>query len=107
MIFSRSARSSGRQSRQLDTLDPSAIPATASSSPRTDGSHLCRPHTLVAARPIPGELQLRGLLIRICGLLGKFDGEQRLHAGVHVEGLTGPAGPDGLGVGMLEAVHGS
>jgi hypothetical protein len=26
---------------------------------------------------------------------------------VHVEGFTGPAGPDGLGVWMLEAVHGS
>ena len=46
------------------------------------------------------------LLIKVLGRVGKFDGEQRFHAGVQVEGFTGPPGPDGLGVGMLEAVHG-
>lgn len=29
--------------------------------------------------------------MKIRGLLGEFDGAQRLHAGVHVEGFTGPA----------------
>ena len=38
-------------------------------------------------------------------LLREFDGEQGLHAGVQVEGLTGPAGTDDACVGMLETVH--
>jgi hypothetical protein len=45
------------------------------------------------------------LLIKILRLPGEFDGEQGLHAGVQVEGLTGPAGSDGSGVGVLEAIH--
>jgi hypothetical protein len=45
-------------------------------------------------------------LIKICHrLLIEFDAEQGLDAGVEVERLTGPAGSDGVGVGMLEAVH--
>jgi hypothetical protein len=36
---------------------------------------------------------------------GKFDGEEGLDAGVQVEGFASPAGPDGVGVGMVEAVH--
>jgi hypothetical protein len=48
---------------------------------------------------------LRGLLIKVQGRVGKFDGEQSLYACVQVEGFTGPAGPNSLGVGMLEAVH--
>ena len=47
----------------------------------------------------------RRLLIKTCGWLREFDGEQGLDAGVQVEGFTGPAGSDGSGVGMLEAVH--
>jgi hypothetical protein len=50
-------------------------------------------------------IQLRGLLIKIRGRLGECDGEEGLDAGVEVEGFTGPAGSDGLGVRMLEAVH--
>jgi hypothetical protein len=53
----------------------------------------------------PGELQLCGLLIKVQGVLGEFEGEQCWHAGVQVEGFTGPAGADGLGVGMLETVR--
>jgi hypothetical protein len=44
-------------------------------------------------------------LIKIVRLPGEFDGEQGLHARVYVEGLTGPAGSDGSGVGVLEAIH--
>jgi hypothetical protein len=36
---------------------------------------------------------------------GTFDGEEGFNAGVHVEWFTGPAWPDRLGVGVLEAVH--
>jgi hypothetical protein len=50
-------------------------------------------------------IQLRGLLIKIRGRLGECDGEEGLDAGVEVEGFTGPAGSNGLGVRMLEAVH--
>ena len=50
---------------------------------------------------------LRGLLIKVQGRVGKFNGEQSLYAGVQVEGFTGPPGPDSAGVGMLEAVHAS
>jgi hypothetical protein len=34
-----------------------------------------------------------------------FDGEESFNAGMQVLGLTGPAGPDRLGVGVLEAVN--
>jgi hypothetical protein len=44
-------------------------------------------------------------LIETLGLLAEFDGEQGLHAAVHVEGLTGPAGSNSLGVAMLETVY--
>jgi hypothetical protein len=37
--------------------------------------------------------------------LREFDGEEGLDAGMQIEGFAGPAGSDGLGVGMLEAVH--
>ena len=37
----------------------------------------------------------------------QFDGEEGLDAGIEVEWFTGPAGSDGAGVGMLEAVCGS
>jgi hypothetical protein len=55
----------------------------------------------VEATPI----QLRGLLIKIRGRLEEFDGEEGLHAGVEVEGLTGQARSDGLGLGVPEAVY--
>jgi hypothetical protein len=45
------------------------------------------------------------LLIKVHGRVGKFDGEQSLYAGVQVEVFTGPPGPDGLSVWMLETVH--
>ena len=48
---------------------------------------------------------LRGLLIKLFWLFGEFDGEEGLDAGMQVESFAGPAGPDGSGVGMLEAVH--
>jgi hypothetical protein len=44
-------------------------------------------------------------LIKVCCLRGTFDGEESFNAGMQVEGLTGPAGPDRLGVGVLEAVN--
>jgi hypothetical protein len=46
------------------------------------------------------------LLIKVLGLLlGEFDGEDGLDAGVQVEGFAGPAGSDRLSVGMQEAIH--
>jgi len=48
---------------------------------------------------------LGGLLIKVFGVLAEFYGEEGLHAGVQVERLTSPAGPDRLRVGVLEAVH--
>ena len=45
------------------------------------------------------------LLILVQRLLWQFDGEEGLRAGVQVEGFAGPAGSDGTGVGVLEAVH--
>ena len=48
---------------------------------------------------------LCSLLIKILCPLGDFDGEEGLHAGVQVEGFTGPAGANRSGVGMVEAVH--
>jgi hypothetical protein len=50
---------------------------------------------------------LRGLLIKVLVRRGEFDGEEGLDAGTQIEGFVGPAGSDGLGVGMLEAVHSS
>ena len=47
---------------------------------------------------------LGGLLI-LLRLLGEFDGEQGLDAGVEVEDFTGPAGTNRSGVWMAEAVH--
>jgi hypothetical protein len=44
-------------------------------------------------------------LIKVGCLRRTFDGEEGFNAGVQVEDLTGPAGPDRLGVGVLEAVH--
>jgi hypothetical protein len=44
------------------------------------------------------------LLILLLGLFGEFDSEERLDAGAEIEGFAGPAGPDDLGVGVLEAV---
>jgi hypothetical protein len=41
----------------------------------------------------------------LLGRLGEFDGERGLHAGMQIERFTGPAGPNGAGVGMLETVH--
>jgi hypothetical protein len=38
-------------------------------------------------------------------LLGHFDGEEGLHTGVEVEHFAGPAGSDGLGLGMVEVVY--
>ena len=46
-----------------------------------------------------------GLLIKVSRLFGEFDGEQGLHAGMQVEGFTRPAGSDGAGGWVLEAVH--
>jgi hypothetical protein len=46
-----------------------------------------------------------GRLLILLGLLGEFDGEQGLHAGVQVEDLTGPAWTDDPSVGMLKTVH--
>jgi hypothetical protein len=46
----------------------------------------------------------RRLLI-LLWLLGQFDGEEGLHTSVEIEHFAGPAGSDGLGVGMVEAVH--
>jgi hypothetical protein len=46
-------------------------------------------------------------LIKISCRLREFDGEEGLDAGIQIEGFVGPAGSDGLGVGMLEAVHSS
>ena len=37
---------------------------------------------------------LRGLLISFLALLGEFDGEEGLDAGMQVEGFAGPAGSD-------------
>jgi hypothetical protein len=48
---------------------------------------------------------LGGLLIKLFRLLGEFDGEEGLDAGVEVESFTGPARPDGSCGWMLEAVH--
>ena len=48
---------------------------------------------------------LGGLLIRLFRLFGQLDSEEGLHAGVEVESFTGPAGPDRLGIGVMEAVH--
>jgi hypothetical protein len=45
------------------------------------------------------------LLILLWGGFRLFDGEESLDAGVEVEGFAGPVGSDGVGVGMLEAVH--
>ena len=50
---------------------------------------------------------LGGLLILVFAGLGKFDGEEGLHASVQVEGFAGPARLDGAGSGMLEAFHSS
>jgi hypothetical protein len=47
----------------------------------------------------------RQALLKVRAQLGEFDGEEGLDAGVEVERVAGPAGPDGFGVGMLEAVH--
>jgi hypothetical protein len=44
-------------------------------------------------------------LLILVRLLGQFDGEQGLHAGVQIEDLTGPSGTNNACVGMLEAVH--
>jgi hypothetical protein len=57
---------------------------------------------------LPGRhahLRLRGLLIKVFGLIGELDGHQGLDVGVEVEGVTGPAGSDGFGVLMLETNH--
>ena len=50
---------------------------------------------------------LGGLLILVFAGLGEFDGEEGLHAGVQVEGFAGPAGSDGAGSRMLEAIYSS
>jgi hypothetical protein len=48
---------------------------------------------------------LGGPLIKLFRLFGQLDGEEGLHAGVEVESFTGPAGSDGLGGWVMEAVH--
>jgi hypothetical protein len=50
-------------------------------------------------------LALRGLLILAVVRFGEFDDEEGLDAGVQVEGFASPTGPDGVGVGVVEAVH--
>jgi hypothetical protein len=45
------------------------------------------------------------LLILAIVRLGEFDGEEGLDAGVQIEGFAGPAGSDGAGIGMVEAIH--
>ena len=50
-------------------------------------------------------LALGRLLILIFAGFGEFDGEEGLDAGVQVERFAGPAGSDGAGIGMVEAVH--
>ena len=47
------------------------------------------------------------LLILAIVRLGEFDGEEGLDAGVQIEGFAGPAGSDGAGIGMVEAIHSS
>jgi hypothetical protein len=44
-------------------------------------------------------------LIKIRGRLGELDSEEGLHARMEVEGFTGAARSDCVGLGMLEAVH--
>ena len=48
---------------------------------------------------------LSGLLILPQLPVRQLDGKQGLDAGVQIEKLTGPAGPDSFGVAMVEAVH--
>jgi hypothetical protein len=67
----------------------------------------CCPHGVRVVSFAAASGSLGGLLIKISGRLREFDGEEGLDAGIQIEGFAGPAGSDGLGVGMLEAVHSS
>lgn len=59
----------------------------------------------VAGRRGDSRTLLCRLLILVYLLLSQFDGEEGLHAGVQIEGFTGPARSGDAGVGVLEAVH--
>ena len=91
-LATRSASSAGDPSAALPSgTPPSTVVPARCGALLTDGA--------------AASGSLRSLLIKISDRLGQFDGEQGLDAGVQVEGFTSPAGPDGLRVGMLEAVH--
>jgi hypothetical protein len=82
MIFSSSARSYPGAKAANQHSRPVHDPTDGLVGVANDGSHHAAPPTLVAARRMPDELQLRGLLIKAGGRVGKFDGEQSLYAGV-------------------------